>query len=123
MTNAISWFEIPVNDFARAEKFYSTVIGKEIIDSPMPGVEYGMFPYEENHNGVGGGIVKMEGFNPSADGPLIYLNGGDDLGIPLSRVEAAGGKILVPKTDIGEHGFMAHFLDTEGNRIALHSFE
>lgn len=123
MTNAINWFEIPVTDFARAKKFYSTIIGKEVLDSPMPGVEYGMFQYDEKRNGVGGGIVKMEGFEPSANGPLIYINGGDNLSDPLSRVEAAGGKILLPKTDIGEHGYMAHFLDTEGNRIALHSFE
>jgi hypothetical protein len=54
---------------------------------------------------------------------LIYLNGGDDLGIPLSKVEAAGGKIIMPKTSIGNNGFMAHIADTEGNKIALHSMK
>jgi uncharacterized protein len=71
--------------------------------------------------GVGGGIVQGEGFEPSATGSLIYLNGGDDLSVPLSKVEAAGGKIVLPKTAIGPNGYMAHFMDTEGNKVALHS--
>ena len=81
-----------------------------------------MFPYDNDNNGVGGGLVQMQGATPSADGVTIYLNGGDDLSIPLGRVEAAGGKILMPKTDIGENGYMAQLLDTEGNRVALHSW-
>jgi hypothetical protein len=74
--------------------------------------------------GVGGTLVDSGGYHkPSAtDGPLIYLNGNPDVQIVLSRVEAAGGKITVPKTEISpEYGYMAVFLDTEGNRIALHS--
>lgn len=120
--NAINWFEIPALDFERACTFYSTVIGAEVVNHPMPDASmlYAVFPYQAPH-GVGGGIVKMEGFTPSADGPLVYINGGEDLSGPLSRVEAAGGKVLMPKTSIGENGFMAHILDTEGNRVALHS--
>jgi predicted enzyme related to lactoylglutathione lyase len=72
-------------------------------------------------NGVGGGIVQGAGFEPSSTGALVYLNGGDDLSGALSRVEAAGGKIVLPKTSIGPNGFMAHFIDTEGNKVALHS--
>ena len=122
MKNAISWFEIPATNYERAKKFYATMLGIEITDMHMPDVKYGMFPYDNDNNGVGGGIVEMQGATPSAEGVTIYLNGGDDLSVPLARVEAAGGKIIMPKTDIGENGFMAQLIDTEGNRVALHSF-
>jgi uncharacterized protein len=122
MTNAINWFEIPVIDFARAKKFYETLYGAEIMEMPYPSGQYGMLP-ADMQNGVGGGIVQGEGFEPSTKGTLVYLNGGDDLSTALSKVEDAGGKILMPKTSIGGNGFMAHFLDTEGNRVALHSMK
>jgi uncharacterized protein len=122
MTNAINWFEIPVTDFTRAKKFYETLYGTEIMEMPFPNGKYGMLP-ADMQNGVGGGIVQGEGFEPSAKGTIVYLNGGDDLSTPLSKVESAGGKILMPKTTIGANGFMAHFLDTEGNKVALHSMK
>ena len=122
MKTAIAWFEIPVLDFDRAMKFYSEVIGEEVKkhDMPNPDMLYGVFPYEEGH-GIGGALMKMEGCNPSADGVTIYLDGGDDLSPALARAEKAGAKIIFPKTDLGENGFMAQFIDLEGNRIALHS--
>lgn len=122
MKNAISWFEIPVKNFARAKSFYSTMLATKITDAPMDGVKYGMFTYDDDNNGVGGGLIEMEGYTPSNEGVLVYLNGGDDLSTSLARVESAGGKIVMPKTDIGENGYMAHILDTEGNKIALHSW-
>ena len=122
MTNAINWFEIPVTDFDRAKKFYETLFGAEIMEMPFPNGRYGMLP-SDMQNGVGGGLAQGEGFEPSDKGTIAYLNGGDDLDIPLSRIEQAGGKIIMPKTSIGENGFMAHFIDTEGNRVALHSMK
>ena len=123
MKNAINWFEIPVNDYERAKKFYSTILELEITDYHMPekNMKYGMFPYDMENNGVGGAIIQMKEMNPSTDGSTIYLNGGDDLNAPLSKVEAAGGQVFMPKTDIDENGFIAQFIDTEGNRVALHS--
>jgi hypothetical protein len=120
MTNSINWFEIPVKDFNRAKKFYEAVYGAEVQEMPHPDFKYGVLPCDMQ-NGVGGGIVQGEGFEPSDKGALVYLNGGNDLSVPLSKVEAAGGRIVLPKTPIGENGFMAHFIDTEGNKIALHS--
>lgn len=122
MTNAINWFEIPVTDFARAKKFYETILGETITEMPHPQFKYGMLP-ADMEKGVGGGLVQGDGYKPSADGSLIYLNGGDDLSVALSKVEKAGGKIVMPKTSIGPNGFMAHFIDTEGNRMALHSMK
>jgi len=122
MTNAINWFEIPATDFARAKKFYETILAAEIMEMPFPLGKYGMFP-ADMQTGVGGGLVQAEGYTPSKDGTIVYLNGGDDLNIPLSKVESAGGKVIMQKTSIGENGFMAQFLDTEGNRVALHSMK
>ena len=84
---------------------------------------YGMLPCDTENGGVGGALMQSEGSNPSMDGTVVYLSGGDDLSTPLSKVEAAGGKIIMPKTSIGNNGFMAHFSDTEGNHIALHSMK
>ncbi|WP_282136268.1 VOC family protein [Seonamhaeicola maritimus] len=124
MKHVINWFEIPVTNYERAKEFYSTIMDSEITDYHMPeqNMKYGMFTHDRDNNGVGGGLVEAEGQIPTSDGPTLYLNGGDDLSLPLGKVETAGGKIIMPKTDIGENGFMAQFIDTEGNRIALHSF-
>ena len=123
MKNAINWFEIPVKDFDRARKFYSTILGVEIVEDPShKEMKFGMIPFDMENGGIGGAIVQGEHFNPSADGSVVYLNGGENLAEPLSRVEAAGGQVINPKMSIGENGFIAHFLDTEGNRVAFHSF-
>jgi len=122
MTNAVNWFEIPVKDFDRAKEFYSNVLGKEVEDATMPNMKYGILPYDEAAKGVGGAIVESnEQQEPSKSGTLVYLNGGEDLSDPLSRVASAGGEVVMPKTSIGENGFMAQFIDTEGNKVALHS--
>jgi len=121
--NAISWFEIPATDLNRAQQFYETIFGTSLTALDLPNIKMRMFPLE-NMMDVGGAIVDSGGFHkPSAtDGPLIYLNANPDLQIVLDKVEAAGGKIMVPKTMISpEYGFMAVIIDTEGNRIAFHS--
>lgn len=124
MDNAISWFEIPATDIDRAQQFYETVFQIKMQPMDFQQTKMRMFPIDDPMKGIGGTIIDSGGFHkPSAtDGPLIYLNGNPDVQIFLDRVEAAGGKIMVPKTEISpEYGYMAVFTDTEGNRIALHS--
>jgi len=121
--NAISWFEIPATDIARAQKFYEAIFNIELVPMETPQIQMRMFPLDDR-NGVGGSInYSKEFYQPSATaGPLIYLNANPDVQQVLDRIETAGGKILMPKTQISpEHGHMAMFIDTEGNRIALHS--
>ncbi len=121
--NAVSWFEIPSADIDRAQKFYETIFGISMIPMDFPQLQMRMFPTEDPMN-VGGAICHSSDFyKPSADsGPLVYLNANPDVQLVLDKIEAAGGKIVVPKTEISpEHGHMAVFLDTEGNRVALHS--
>jgi len=123
MTNAISWFEIPATDLNRAAKFYEAILGISMIPMEMPNMKMRMFPLDDMM-GVGGALIDSGGFHkPSAtDGPLIYLNANPDVQLVLEKVEAAGGKIIMPKTEITpEYGHMGVFIDTEGNRIALHS--
>jgi hypothetical protein len=122
MENLVVWFELPVTDMEKARKFYTDVLKLEIQVQDMGGTPYGMFPMEGYGNS--GALVKQTDFKPSATATTIYFNGGQDLSDPLSRVEAAGGKILTPKTLIGgEMGYYALFLDTEGNRVGLYSMK
>ena len=122
--NAISWFEIPATDIQRAQKFYESIFDFQMIPMDLQQIQMRMFPITDMMNGVGGAVCTSGGFHiPSEDkGPLIYLNANPDVQIVLDRIEGAGGRILVPKTQISpEHGYMAVFIDTEGNRVALHS--
>ncbi|HNR17394.1 MAG TPA: VOC family protein [Chitinophagaceae bacterium] len=124
MDNAISWFEIPATDIDRAQQFYETVFQIKMQPMDFQQTKMRMFPIDDPMKGIGGTLIDSGGFHKpsSTDGPLIYLNGNPDVKIFLDRVEAAGGKIMVPKTEISpEYGYMAVFTDTEGNRIALHS--
>lgn len=124
MQSAISWFEIPSTDLERATRFYEAIFGISLAPMDLPNIKMRMFPIDDPMTGIGGAVVNSGGFHkPSVtDGPLIYLNGNPDVQKILDRVEKAGGKIMVPKTEISpEYGFMAVIIDTEGNRIGLHS--
>lgn len=121
MKNALNWFEIPVNNFNVAKKFYEIVFDTEMFAMEAMGLKSAFFSADLKTGGIGGCIIEGEGYQPSATGTIVYLNGGDDLSIPLARVESAGGKIILPKTSVGPNGFMAHFMDTEGNKVGLHS--
>ena len=119
MNNPVQWLEIATTDLERAKDFYGEVFDLEFHYIEMPGSAMYMFG---SPDGVGssGCLVKAEGSNPSADGTLIYFSC-DDVTVTAEKVEAAGGQVIIPKTDIGEFGFFGQFIDTEGNRIGLHS--
>lgn len=124
--NMISWFELPVNDMDRAKKFYETVFNVKISIQDFGGVLMGWFPPAEDNAapGISGSLVKNESYIPSAThGALVYFNSqSGDISNELERVEAAGGKILQDKTLISEEiGYMALFLDSEGNRVAMYN--
>jgi uncharacterized protein len=123
MKNAISWFEIPATDIDRAQRFYETLFEITMVNMDVPGTKMRAFPLDNPMEGVGGTVIQTDMHIPSAtQGPLVYLDANPDVQIVLDRVEAAGGQVIVPKTEISEdYGFMGIFIDTEGNRIALHS--
>ena len=124
MNHAISWFEIPSLDINRAASFYEAIFKLQLIPLNVEQIEMRMFPIDDPATGIGGAIVYHKDFYKisATDGPLIYLNGNPDLQHVLDSVESAGGQIIVPKTPITpEYGFMAIIIDTEGNRIGLHS--
>lgn len=122
LTNSVNWFEIPVSDFSRAKLFYSMIYNYEMPDQIMGHMHMGFFQVEKG--GIGGAIVEGDGYVPSQEGTMVYLNGGKDLSIVLNRVDKAGGRVLIPKTQISEElGYFAIFLDCEGNKVALHSME
>ncbi len=124
MANSINWFEIPAKNFERACTFYGNILGGEIHEMQMDQMQMGFLPnWSQQDGGVGGAVVAGDGYEPSDKGSVVYLNGGEDLTGALNKVEAAGGKVLMPKTSIGENGFIAHFIDTEGNRVAFHSMK
>lgn len=122
-THAINWFEIPVTDFDRAKKFYETIFSYQMPENQMGPARMGFLLYDFQNGGRGGAIVHNPGFyQPSATGTLVYLNCEPDLLPILNKVAAAGGKVLQEKTAIGQNlGYWAIILDTEGNRVALHS--
>jgi predicted enzyme related to lactoylglutathione lyase len=122
MAHAINWFEIPAKNLERACSFYGAVFNTDIHREEISGLKMGFLPHGQQE--VGGALVEGEGYEPSESGPLVYLNGGDDLADPLSRVESAGGSLVMPKTKISDEiGYVAIIKDCEGNKVAFHSMQ
>lgn len=122
--NAISWFEIPTKDLNRAQAFYEGILDVKLTSLDLENFQMRMFPVEDAATGVGGCLCySKDSHKPSpTEGPLVYLNANPDVQHVLDKVEKAGGKIIVPKTQISpEYGYMAVIIDTENNRIAFHS--
>ena len=118
--NPVIWFEIPVTDMARGKAFYEAVFGQKLAVVDMGPRQMAMFSMEMGIPGVGGALVKEETFVPSYAGTMIYFSVADIPGT-LDKVVANNGKMLLPKTPIGEYGFCSYFEDSEGNRIGLHT--
>jgi predicted enzyme related to lactoylglutathione lyase len=123
--NALNWFEIPVEDFDRAKKFYETLFQYEMPESTMGSARMGFFVYDMENDGRGGAIVHSPDFyTPSDHGTLVYLNCEPDLQPVLSRVPDAGGEVLAEKAEVAPGlGYWALMRDCEGNRVALHSMQ
>ncbi len=122
MKNAVSWFEIPVNDIKRAKAFYEGILSIDMLDLELENnLKMAIFPSEES--GIGGALCEHHDFyKPVFEGSMVYLNANPDLSSVVSKIEEQGGKIIIPKTQISENfGYMAVFIDCEGNRVALHS--
>lgn len=117
--NPVIWFEIPVADIARAKAFYSAVFGTEFTDMEMGQGKMAMFPMGMDVVGAGGCLMQEASYKPSHEGTVVYFNVAS-IDETEPKISPAGGKVLVPKMSIGEHGFVTHFEDTEGNRVALH---
>ncbi|WP_142849309.1 VOC family protein [Telmatospirillum sp. J64-1] len=122
--NVVVWFEIPVSDMTRAVAFYETVFATKLKQETCQSTDFPMAVFDAPDQAVHGALIAYDGFSPSDQGSLVYLNAGEDLSLPLSRVEQAGGKVTVQKTLISpEIGYMALFIDSEGNRVGLHSLK
>jgi len=118
--NLVGWFEIPVKDFARAKAFYEHVFEVELRENRTGSSLMAWFPMWEGTIGAAGSLVLGEGYEPSSSGILVYFTA-PDIEATLVRVEEKGGRVLTPKTGIGEFGCIGIFQDVEGNRIGLHS--
>jgi len=122
MANAINWFEIPVNDLDRAKDFYEKALDVSLSINQVGTATMAWFPNEQDAPGATGALIKEESYTPSYSGTMVYFSVGD-IDKTLDTINSNGGKTLNPKTSIGEYGFVAHFEDCEGNRVALHSVQ
>ncbi len=120
--NPVNYFEIPVTNFERAKTFYQGVFGVKLESMDYKGMKMASFPSDMKRYGSSGSLTKAKGYRPSRNGVVIYFSVVDIQGT-LAKIGRRGGKTVFPKTSIGEWGFIAHFLDTEGNRLALHSMK
>ena len=120
--NVAVWFEIPAANFDRAVGFYETVFDTKLIRDKFGPADMAVFPYEQP--AMSGCIMKGDGYKPGANGSVVYLSSTIDLDVPLGRVKKAGGAVATPKTALPDGmGFFAHFVDSEGNRVGIHSME
>lgn len=121
MSNALNWFEIPAADLNRATSYYETLLGKPLRRESSCGMPMSIFPYDEKA-GVGGCVVAGEGCVPGSAGTVVYLDASPSIDAVLARNAAAGGEIAVTKTALPEGmGYFAQLIDTEGNRVGIHS--
>ena len=120
--NALNWFEIPVTDIERAQRFYETLLATPLRREPMGPQTLAIFPYEDGR-GVGGALLQSPTAPaPGTGGSLVYLDAGPSLNVVMSRAGELGAKVLLPALQLPRDiGFVAHIVDSEGNRVGLHS--
>lgn len=122
--NAVNWFEIPALDLERAFSFYSTILNNNVRKGTFGNADIILFNVPFNTGeAVGGSIVVRQDLKPTTDGGIIYLNAFGKLSDAVSKVENAGGKVIIPFMDLGKFGYSAIIVDSEGNKIGLLSNE
>jgi len=124
MNNPVAWFEIYVEEMARAKAFYESVFGVQLttLDSPVPGMQLWSFPMQSDGYGASGALVKMPGYDAGGHGTLVYFSCAD-CAVEAAKAARAGGTIQKEKMPIGQYGHIALVIDTEGNMIGLHSMQ
>lgn len=121
--NPVNWFEIPTTNLERAKTFFETAFGLTLSLAENAPIRMAFFgPMRENSYGITGSLIEHENVKPSHHGTLVYFHT-EDINALLAKITAAGGKTLLPRMSIGEFGFIAHFEDSEGNRLGLHSMQ
>lgn len=122
MNNPVSWFDIYVQDMARARTFYEKTLAVELTKMPVEEAEMWGFPMNDQVYGAGGALVKMDEMAPGVGGTLVYLTC-EECGAAAERAAANGGRLVKEKFSIGQEGFVALVMDSEGNMIGLHSYQ
>lgn len=117
--NAINWFEIPVSDLVRASSFYEDLLQVTLTQESMNGMDMAIFPYAEGT--VTGALVSAPFLSPSDTGSIVYINVEGIFDEALARATTNGAEVVLPKMNIGPNGIIAHIMDSEGNRVGLHS--
>jgi len=122
-TNSLNWFEVPAKDISRAKNFYESIFAMKMGEmQDIMGMKMVEFPQDPGNGKASGALVQSNDHKPSMDGCVIYLNANPDMQPVVDKIEKSGGKVLMPKTQITpEIGHMAFFIDSEGNKMALHS--
>ena len=119
LKNAINWFEIPVSDLTRAIEFYEHMLDATFRQENMGGMDMAIFPYDEG--AVSGSLVKAPFLSPSENGAVVYINVNGIMDAAIERATAKGATVVLPKMHIGDPGYIAHIIDSEGNKVGLHS--
>ena len=123
MGNVVNWFEIPVTDLDRAQRFYEAVLGGKMQRETMGPSPMAVFPYQRGE-GVGGALMQVEGDVNHGNATLVYLNAGESLDAALARVSAADGMVALPRQALPPGmGCFAHVIDRDGNRVGLHALK
>ena len=120
--NPVGWFEIYVQDMARAKAFYESVFGLQLTKLESPGLEMWAFPMQTDRYGAPGALVRMPGFLSAGNSVLVYFTC-DDCAVEAGKAASSGGRVVKDKSSIGQYGYIALVTDTEGNMIGLHSMQ
>lgn len=119
LQHAVNWFDIPVKNMQRARDFYEYMLDTRLQPEEMDGMQMAIFPGDDA--AVRGSLVQGGSLEPSETGTLVYLNVDGFMDAAIDRAQQKGARVVMPKTAIGEYGYIAQLTDGEGNRIAMHS--